>query len=151
MKPCSAGRKRAELPRSHLRVWRLTGRQEYKGNKNIIQNNIYNCYIKKINVTLFAVGLCIIGQGRMDEPFVGEREAMDSVLITTAITSVRTVKDSLEIALGYNTENDSRKKIAYSLHQIGVIHDTLFYVRNELSRLHVENEQLRQELKHRKP
>jgi hypothetical protein len=85
----------------------------------------------------------------MDEPFGGERDAMDSILITTAITSVRYVQDSLEIALGYNMEHDSRKKIAHSLNQMGMIHDTLFYVRNELSRLHVENAQLRQELKHR--
>ena len=76
---------------------------------------------------------------------------MDSVLITTAITHVRSVKDALEIALGSNGEHDIRKKVAHSLHQMGMIHDTLFYLRNELSRLHVENAQLRQELKHRKP
>ena len=58
---------------------------------------------------------------------------------------------SLEIALGSNGENDSRQKIAHLLNQMGMIHDTLFSVRNELSRLHVENAQLRQELKHRKP
>ena len=75
---------------------------------------------------------------------------MDAPLITTAITSIRTVKDALEIALGYALEHDSRKKIAHSLNQIDMIHDTLFHIRNELSRLQVENEQLRQELKHRK-
>jgi hypothetical protein len=75
---------------------------------------------------------------------------MDSVLITTAMTSVRSVKDALEIALGSGNENDSRNKIAHSLHQMGMIHDTLFYIRNELSRLHVENAQLRQALKHSK-
>lgn len=75
---------------------------------------------------------------------------MHSSLLTTALTSVRDVKDALEVALGYSIENDSRKKITHSLHQMSMILDTLFYVRNELSRLHVENEQLRQELKHRK-
>jgi hypothetical protein len=76
---------------------------------------------------------------------------MDSVLITTAITSVRSVQDVLEIALGSSHEHDSRKKITHSLHQIGMIHDTLFSLRNELARLQVENAQLRQELKQRKP
>jgi hypothetical protein len=75
---------------------------------------------------------------------------MDSVLITTAMTSVKSVKDALAIALGASNENDSRKKIAHSLHQMGMIHDTLFYIRNELSRLYVENAQLRQALKHSK-
>jgi hypothetical protein len=87
----------------------------------------------------------------MDEPLVRERDAMDAPLLTTAITSVRSVKDSLEIALSYIVEHDSRNKIIRSLHQLGMIHDTLFSLRNELARLHVENEQLRQELKHRKP
>jgi hypothetical protein len=76
---------------------------------------------------------------------------MDAPVITTAITSIRAVKDSLEIALAYPIEHDNRRKIVHSLHQLGMIHDTLFSMRNELSRLHVENEQLRQELKHRKP
>jgi uncharacterized protein (DUF952 family) len=79
-----------------------------------------------------------------------EREAMDSVLITTAITSVRYVKESLEAALGYDIEHGNRKKITHSLNQVSMIHDTLFHVRNELSRLYIENAQLRQELKHRK-
>jgi hypothetical protein len=79
-----------------------------------------------------------------------ERDAMDAPVITTAITSVRSIKDSLEIALSYTIEHDSRKKIVHSLHQLGMIHDTLFSMRNELARLHVENEQLRQELKHSK-
>jgi hypothetical protein len=75
---------------------------------------------------------------------------MDSVLITTAITSIRVVKDSLEAALGYEIENDSRKKITHSLSQMSMIYDTLFHARNELSRLCAENEQLRQELKGQK-
>ena len=75
---------------------------------------------------------------------------MDAPLITTAITSIRTVKDALETALGYALEHDSRKKLAHSLHQMGMIHDTLFSLRNELARLHVENAQLRQELTQRK-
>ena len=76
---------------------------------------------------------------------------MDSVLITTAITTVRSVKDALEIALGSNGEHDSRQKLTHSLDQMDMIHNTLFYLRNELSRLHVENAQLRQALKQRKP
>jgi hypothetical protein len=76
---------------------------------------------------------------------------MDSVLITTAITTVRSVKDALAIALGSNGAHDSRQKIVHSLDQMDMIHHTLFYLRNELSRLHVENAQLRQELKQRKP
>jgi hypothetical protein len=75
---------------------------------------------------------------------------MDAVLITTAMTSVRSVKDALEIALGSSHEHDSRTKLAHSLHQMGMIHDTLFYIRNELARLHVENAQLRQALKQSK-
>ena len=74
---------------------------------------------------------------------------MDSVLITTAMTSVRSVKEVLAIALGSSHEHDSRTKIAHSLHQMGMIHDTLFSLRNELSRLQVENAQLRQALKQR--
>jgi len=76
---------------------------------------------------------------------------MNAPLLTTAITSVRSVKDALEIALSSIMEHDSRKKLMHSVHQLGMIHDTLFSIRNELARLHVENEQLRQELKHRKP
>jgi hypothetical protein len=76
---------------------------------------------------------------------------MNAPLLTTAITSVRSVKDALEIALRSIMEQDSRKKLMHSVHQLGMIHDTLFSIRNELARLHVENEQLRQELKHRKP
>ena len=76
---------------------------------------------------------------------------MEEPLLTTAITSVRSVKDALEIALSSIREQDSRKKLMHSLHQLGMIHDTLFSLRNELARLHVENARLRQELKHRKP
>jgi hypothetical protein len=68
---------------------------------------------------------------------------MDSVLITTAMTSVSVVKEALAIALGSHGEQDRSNKVAYLLHQMGMIHDTLFYIRNELSRLHVENAQLR--------
>ena len=76
---------------------------------------------------------------------------MNAPLLTTAITSVRSVQDALEIALRSIMEQDSRKKLMHSVHELGMIHDTLFSIRNELARLHVENEQLRQELKHRKP
>jgi hypothetical protein len=75
---------------------------------------------------------------------------MDSVLITTAITTITCIKDALKAALEDKIERASREKLTNSLQQIGMIHDTLFHTRNELCRLQAENEQLRQELKTQK-
>ena len=75
---------------------------------------------------------------------------MDAALITTAMTSVRSIKESLEIALEYKSEKDRRETIAHFLQQMGMIQETLFHLRHELSRLHVENAQLRQALKQSK-
>ena len=77
-------------------------------------------------------------------------ETMDSVLITTAITNIRYIKDTLKVALDDKVGRDSREKLTNSLQQIDIIHDTIFHTWNELCRLQAENEQLRQEHKTQK-
>ena len=72
---------------------------------------------------------------------------MDAVVITTAITNALFIKNSLQLLLEHKIENDKRNEIHSALRKVDAIHDTLFDTRNELSRLQVENQQLRQELK----
>jgi hypothetical protein len=72
---------------------------------------------------------------------------MDTALVTAAITGIRFIKDSLEVALGYKIENESSAKINEALKQVGAIQDTLFELREELFRLQSENQGLRGQLK----
>jgi hypothetical protein len=71
---------------------------------------------------------------------------MTSGLITTAITNALLVKHALEAVLAHTGENDHKKELNRVLQKVGVIQDTLFDARSELSRLQAENQQLRQEL-----
>ena len=75
---------------------------------------------------------------------------MDSALLTTAITSTRFIKASLETVLEHEIAHENWEKIHHVLQQVGVIHDTLFHTRNELFRLQAENQQLRQQLRAQK-
>jgi hypothetical protein len=75
------------------------------------------------------------------------RASMDTALVTSAITGIRFIKDSLEVALGYKIENESSAKINEALKQVGAIQDTFFELREELFRLQSENQGLRGQLK----
>jgi hypothetical protein len=75
------------------------------------------------------------------------RASMDTALVTAAITGIRFIKDSLEVALGYKIENESSVKINEALKQVGAIQETLFDLREELFRLQSENQELQRQLK----
>jgi hypothetical protein len=76
----------------------------------------------------------------------GGEWSMESTFLTTAILSTRFVKASLETVLDHDMAHEHWDKIQHVLQQVGVIHDTLFHMRNELCRLQAENQQLRQRL-----
>ncbi len=72
---------------------------------------------------------------------------MDVGSITAGYTSLKFIKDSLEVMLSYKIDIESQSRINAALKEVGTIQDTLFHTREELFRLQTENEQLRQELK----
>lgn len=74
---------------------------------------------------------------------------MDVALITAAYTGLKFAKDSLQTALGYKIESDTRAQITAALEKLGSAQDTLFELREELFRLQSENDRLRQEIKSR--
>jgi predicted RNA-binding Zn-ribbon protein involved in translation (DUF1610 family) len=72
---------------------------------------------------------------------------MDIALVTAAITSLRFIKDSLEVVRGYKIDIQSQQKINDALQKTAAIQDTLFDLREELFRLQSENQDLQQQLK----
>ena len=54
------------------------------------------------------------------------------VLITTAIINIRSIKDFLEVALRYAMEHTDKLQANAALQQAGMVHDTLFDMREEL-------------------
>jgi hypothetical protein len=71
--------------------------------------------------------------------------SMDSTFLTT-----RCVKASLETVLDHDIAQEHWETIYQVLQQVGLIHDTLFHMRNALGRLQAENYQLRQQLQAQK-
>ncbi len=71
---------------------------------------------------------------------------MGPALITTAMMSMRFIKDCLQVALGDTMEHSIKVKMHDAIQQAGMVQDTLFQTREELVRLRIENTQLRQEL-----
>ena len=72
---------------------------------------------------------------------------VDLALITTAYTGLKFIKDSLDVAIGYKIENESREKINAALREASNVMDILFKTQAQMIELQTENEQLRQQLK----
>lgn len=80
---------------------------------------------------------------------MGWENIMDIALIGAAYTGLKFAKDSLQVALGYKIEAETRGQITAALEKLGSAQDTLFELREELFRLQTENDGLRQQLKAR--
>lgn len=71
---------------------------------------------------------------------------MDIATVGAACTGLKFAKDSLQVALGYKIERETRDQITAALEKLGAAQDTLFELREELFRLQSENDRLRQDL-----
>lgn len=71
---------------------------------------------------------------------------MDIATVGAAYTGLKFAKDSLQMALGYKIEKETRLQITAALEKLGTAQDTLFELREELFRLQSENDRLRQDL-----
>jgi len=72
---------------------------------------------------------------------------MDMGEISAAYTGVKFIKESLTAILNVKIEAAAREKINEALEKVGTVQDTLFYLRDELSRLQAENYELKEKLK----
>jgi len=71
---------------------------------------------------------------------------MDLATIGSAYNGLKFVKDALKLALDLKIENESRLQINAALEKLGDIQDTLFELREDLTRLQTENDKLRREI-----
>lgn len=74
---------------------------------------------------------------------------MDLTSIGAAYTGLKFAKDTFQVVLGYKIESDTRAKIADAMEKLGGAQDTLFELREELSRLQTDNERVHKDLKAR--
>jgi hypothetical protein len=66
--------------------------------------------------------------------------------IASAYTGIKFIKESLSFILNAKIEAATREKISEVLERLGTVQDTLFYLREELSRLQIENFELKEKL-----
>jgi hypothetical protein len=66
--------------------------------------------------------------------------------IGAAYTGIKFAKDTLQVALGYKIEIETRTQITAALEKLGTTQDSLFELREELFRLQSENDGLRQDI-----
>ena len=71
---------------------------------------------------------------------------MDVSQIGAAYAGVKFIKESLSAILNAKIEAAAREKINEALEKVGTVQDTLFYLRDELSRLQAENYELKEKL-----
>ena len=67
--------------------------------------------------------------------------------IASAYTGIKFIKESLSFILSAKIEAAAREKINEVLEKLGMVQDTLFYLRDELSQLQTENYELKEKLK----
>jgi regulator of replication initiation timing len=67
--------------------------------------------------------------------------------IVSAYTGIKFIKESLSFILSAKIESTAKEKINEVLEKLGVVQDTLFYLREELSQLQAENYELKDRLK----
>jgi regulator of replication initiation timing len=72
---------------------------------------------------------------------------MDVATLGILFNGAKFAKESLEVALGYKIENETRVKINAALKEVGNIQEKLFDLQGELFRLQLENQELHQRLK----
>ncbi len=66
--------------------------------------------------------------------------------IGAAYAGLKFAKDSLQVALGYKIEIETRTQIPTALEKLGATQDSLFELREELFRLQSDNDRLRQDI-----
>ena len=71
---------------------------------------------------------------------------MDIATISSAYTGIKIVKESISALMRLKIENTAKESINEALDRLGAIQDTLFYLREELSRLQTENSELKNQL-----
>ena len=71
---------------------------------------------------------------------------MDITQIGAAYTGVKFIKESLLAILNAKIEAAAREKVNEALEKVGTVQDTLFYLRDELSRIQAENYELKEKL-----
>lgn len=72
---------------------------------------------------------------------------MDMATISSAYTAIKILKESITTILNAKIEAETRTRINEALERLGGVQDTLFYLREELSRLQSENAELKKSLK----
>ena len=72
---------------------------------------------------------------------------MDITTISSAYTAIKILKESITTILNSKIETEARNRINEALEKLGGVQDTLFYLREELSRLQSENAELKERLK----
>lgn len=72
---------------------------------------------------------------------------MDMSEISAAYTGVKFIKESLSSILSAKIEAAAKEKINEALEKLGTVQDSLFYLREQLSQLQAENDELKEKLK----
>lgn len=67
--------------------------------------------------------------------------------ISGAYTAIKATKELISAVLGVKIDEAAREKIHAAFDQLGTVQDTLFYLREELSRLQTENHELREKMR----
>jgi len=71
---------------------------------------------------------------------------IDSTTISAGWTALKTAKDLFDGYVGGKADKESRERIGQALEQLGTVQDTLFALREELSRLQDENRDLKKQI-----
>jgi hypothetical protein len=72
---------------------------------------------------------------------------VDLASMSAAVSGIKFIKDTLDVAIGYKIENESREKINAALKETWNVLDMLFTAQTQMFELQAENEQLRRQLK----
>lgn len=72
---------------------------------------------------------------------------MDIASISSAYTGLKMMREAITVVLDAKIDSAAKQRINEALEKIGSIQDTLFYLREELSRLQTENANLKEKLK----